>query len=173
MESDYYAPSEDTFLLAESVENYRGEAALEIAAGTGYVSNLLKEHFSLVVATDINPAALRKFPNSVDVVCCDSASAISNVNFDLIVLNPPYLPSDKIEDITVDGGPDGVEVTLRFMRDAIRLLKPMGSILFVSSSLAKHELITDYLRANNFHTEIVRKRRIGFEELLVIRAVRN
>ena len=170
--NDYYRPSDDTFLLAECVKNFSGEGALEIAAGTGYISNLLKEKFSSVVATDIDPDALREAGKSVLLVCCDSASAIVNVAFDLIVINPPYLPSQGMHDLAVDGGKDGVEVTLKMLDDAIRLLKYNGTILFVTSSLANYNTLFAYLQKLGYKTDIVGRKKFTFEELLVIRGKR-
>ena len=170
--NDYYRPSDDTFLLAECVKNINGENALEIAAGMGYISNLLKEKFSSVVATDIDPDAIREADKSVLLVCCDSASAIANVVFDLIVINPPYLPSQGIHDLAVDGGKDGVEVTLKMLNDAIRLLKYNGTIMLVTSSLANYNTLFAYMQKLGYKTDIVGKKKFAFEELLVIQCKR-
>ena len=137
--NDYYRPSNDTFLLAECAQNFGGESALEIARGTGYISNLLKEKFRSVVATDIDHDAIREVDKSILLVCCDSASAIANIMFDLILINHPYLPSQGIHDLAVDGGKDGIAVTLKMLEDAIRLLRHNGTILLVTSSLANYD----------------------------------
>lgn len=170
--NDYYRPSDDTFLLAEYAQNFSGESALEIAAGTGYISNLLKHKFSFVVATDINPEAIREADKSILQVCCDSASAIVNVTFDLIVINPPYLPSQGISDVAVDGGKDGIEVTLKMLEDAIRLLKRDGTILLVTSSLANYDELLTYLHKLGCKTDIVGKKKLDFEELYIIQGRR-
>lgn len=170
--NDYYRPSDDTFLLAEYAQNFSGENALEIAAGTGYISNLLKDKFSCVVVTDINPEAIREADRSILQVCCDSASAIVNITFDLIVINPPYLPSQGIGDVAVDGGKDGIEVTLEMAEDAIRLLKHDGIILLVTSSLANYDELLTYLRKLGCKTDIVGKKKLDFEELYVIQGKR-
>ncbi|MGH9877981.1 MAG: methyltransferase, partial [Nitrososphaerales archaeon] len=110
--NDYYKPSEDTFLLAECLRDASGRTAMEIGTGSGYLSELLAKRFSTVVATDIDMDAIRQAKERVkDVtfVCCDSSYAITNMKFDLIVMNPPYLPSNEIMDMTVDGGEDGIE----------------------------------------------------------------
>ena len=59
--------------------------------------------------------------------------------FDLIVANPPYIPSDELRSLpaevgrfepalALDGGPDGLEVARRIWRDAPRWLRPGGKI---------------------------------------------
>jgi release factor glutamine methyltransferase len=170
--NDYYRPSDDTFLLAECAKNFSGDSALEIAAGTGYISNLLKKKFNSVVATDIDPDALREAGKSVLSVCCDSASALANVVFDLIVINPPYLPSQGIHDLAVDGGKDGIEVTLNMLDDAIRLLKYNGTILVVTTSLANYNKLFAYMQKLGYKTDIVGRKKFTFEELLVIQGKR-
>ncbi|MFQ5940173.1 MAG: HemK2/MTQ2 family protein methyltransferase [Nitrososphaerales archaeon] len=170
--NDCYRPSDDTFLLAGYVEIFSGERALEIAAGTGYLSNLLKEKFSSVVATDVNPDAIREVDKSIHLVCCDSASAVVNFKFDLIVINPPYLLSQSIEDVAVDGGKDGTEVTLKMLEDAIRLLKCNGTILFVTSSLANYNKLLAYIRKRGYKTDIVATKKFDYEQLFVIEAKR-
>lgn len=153
--NDYYKPSEDTFLLAECLQNLSGENAMEIGTGSGYITNLLKESFKKVVATDIDLGAIkeaRKKAKNVLFICCDSSSAITNVAFDLVVVNPPYLPSDTIGDVTVDGGKYGIEVTLQMVKDAKRLLKHEGRILIVTSSLANYDLLVNKLREVGNHS---------------------
>ncbi|MEM2761051.1 MAG: methyltransferase [Nitrososphaerales archaeon] len=172
MNSTYYKPSDDTFLLAEFVENLRGKSALEIAAGSGYISKILKENFISVVATDIDPSALKEARRKADlVVCCDSASAINAV-FDLIVINPPYLPSDEINDLAVDGGKGGIEVTVKMLDDAIRLLKDSGMILLVTSTLADYGALVSHMNDLGLITDTVEKRKLDFEEILLIKAKR-
>lgn len=169
-ENDYYKPSDDTFLLAECVKNLSGDNALEIAAGTGYISDLLRKKFNVVVATDLNFNALKEANKSISLVCCDSISAIKNIMFDLIVINPPYLPSKKIDDLSVDGGKDGIEVTLKMLEDARELIKDNGTIFVVTSSLAKYDGLLKHMRKLGYRTEVIARKKLDFEELLVISA---
>ncbi|MGH9909266.1 MAG: HemK2/MTQ2 family protein methyltransferase [Nitrososphaerales archaeon] len=171
--NNYYRPSDDTFLLAECVQKFKGESALEIAAGSGYISNVLKENFRLVIATDIDLDATRAARNKANLlVCCDSASAITNTMFDLVVINPPYLPSQQINDITVDGGRDGIEVSLKMLCDAVRLLKNDGVILLVTSSLANYTSLLTHMQKLGFKADIIGRKKLDFEELFVIQARR-
>jgi len=48
-ESEPYPPSEDTFFLADYIKNEKGECALDIGTGSGYLAALLEKSFSLVV----------------------------------------------------------------------------------------------------------------------------
>jgi len=171
--SNYYKASDDTFLLADCVRNLKGESVLEIAAGPGYVSNILKENFRLVISTDIDYYAIKEGKGkSTLLVCCDSASVITNIMCDLVVINPPYLPSQQIDDVTVDGGKDGIETTLRMLEDAVRLLKTNGVIMFVTSSLANYNGLLLHMRELGFRTNIAGRKKLDFEELFVIEAKR-
>ena len=55
-----YPPSEDTFFLADYVKNTKGQSALDVGTGSGYLSALLEKSFSFVVATDISFSVLKK-----------------------------------------------------------------------------------------------------------------
>lgn len=170
-ENNYYKPSDDTFLLAECVQHVRGENALEIGVGSGYVSELLAKNFDLVVATDMDLNAIKEAKDKVDLlVCCDSASAIVNVAFDLVVINPPYLPSPEIRDLAVDGGACGIEVAMKMLADAIRLLKDTGTIMFVTSSLSDYNQLLQYVHKSGYATEVIARRNFDFEELFVVKA---
>jgi len=59
-ESEPYPPSEDTFFLADYIKNEKGECALDIGAGSGYLAALLEKSFSLVVGTDLSFNVLKK-----------------------------------------------------------------------------------------------------------------
>ena len=58
-ESEPYPPSEDTFFLADYIKNEKGDTALDIGSGSGYLTKLLTESFSFVVGTDINFQVLK------------------------------------------------------------------------------------------------------------------
>lgn len=53
-------PAEDSFFLADYLENKQGRSALDIGTGSGIIAKTLSKNFSLVVATDINIFALKK-----------------------------------------------------------------------------------------------------------------
>jgi len=164
-----YKPSDDTFLLAECIKDLSGDYALDICTGSGYIASILSKNFKYVFATDIDINALlyaKMLYNNIQFICCKGASCL-NRKFDLITLNPPYLPSNEIEDITIDGGKEGVEVTLDIMSDCIRLMHNYTRMLIVSSSLAN---INKILNLKDFKCKIIRSKRIGFEDIVIIEA---
>ncbi len=169
----YYKPSEDTFLLAECLQSVSGRSAMEIGTGSGYISEWLTKHFKTVVATDVDPDTVRhakELVEGVEFVCCDSSSAITNIEFDLIVMNPPYLPSEGIKDVAVDGGKDGIEISTRMVTDSLRLLHKDGKILMVVSSLANYRLMMERLHDLGLKTDIIGERKLAFEEIMVLQA---
>lgn len=75
--------------------------------------------------------------NRAHVLCGDWASAIDS-RFDLVVSNPPYIPSDDIPGLApevrqhdphraLDGGADGLESYRRIIGELHRLLTPRGT----------------------------------------------
>jgi release factor glutamine methyltransferase len=100
-----YAPSDDTFLLADCIRQYSGRRALEIGVGSGLLLDILEKNFAYVAGSDIDLQALQhckqqKIPSAhVLLVCCDAGSAFGTGKFDLIVSNPPYLPNDDNNNI--------------------------------------------------------------------------
>lgn len=166
--SETYAPSEDTFLLASVLEKERGQSSLEIGTGSGYLAEILQKNFPFVVATDIDFEALRDV-GVQNKICCDAAGPLAQ-KFDLVVCNLPYLPSDGVVDRTVDGGAKGLEVPLKILNSAIDCVNAGGMLLFLTSSLAEYEKLLDLVTSRGFSASIVAKKKLFFEELIVVRA---
>lgn len=100
------------------------------------------------VATDINLDALRiargnaehnQLAHRAHFVACDYAAALAD-GFDLIVSNPPYIPSADIADLDIevrdhdplralDGGRDGFDAYRIIAPEAVRLLHPGGALV--------------------------------------------
>ena len=165
-----YLPSDDTFLIADCIKQYHGQWALE-------------KNFINVVGSDISLHALEhcKSRTTTMLVCCDAASAFAG-SFDLIVSNPPYLPDEnnntdnydhhcnKIKDLTVHGGPAGIETTIHFIDSALPLLAQDGKMLFVVSSLANIADLYSLLatETKRMHKKVLKEKRLFYETLSVI-----
>jgi len=167
---DEYPPSEDTFFIASNIENEKGMSALDVGSGSGYLTKLLSEKFSFVVGTDINFDVLKnqtyKTPN---LVCCNGSDAL-NVEFDLIVCNLPYLATDEILDIATDGGLDGFEIPKKIFDSVIGCVKKGGKFIFVTSSLSNYQKLIDYAQKLGLNTKIIAKKKLFFEELILVEA---
>ncbi|MDO9324800.1 MAG: class I SAM-dependent methyltransferase [Methanoregula sp.] len=177
--SQVYQPEADTFLLLESAkkELRPGERVLEIGTGSGFISRELAK-VSGVVATDINPHAVlcARCPG-VDVVRSNLFAGIRGT-FDLILFNPPYLPTqpeERIDDwleYALDGGETGRMVIERFAADVGRVLAPDGRILLLISSLTGLSEVNDLFSQYGFTVSVASRQEIEDEVLFVLRIVR-
>ena len=180
-----YLPSDDTFLLADCIKHYKGNWALEIGVGSGFLLGILEKNFAHVAGSDIDFEALRhskqKISSKALLVCCDAAEAFgANTElllFDLVVSNPPYLPNPNkfdhasIWDKTIHGGPTGIETTLHFIDSALPLLARDGMMLFVISSLAQNEYLSnleDVVEKKKIQMSVLKEKRLFYETLSII-----
>lgn len=165
-----YTPAEDTFFFAGYVERERGHAALEIGAGSGYLTRILEGNFALTVGTDIDFGSLNGQQDKIkNPVCCDGASALYG-KFDLVICNLPYLPSDKVVDRAIDGGAEGLLIPLGIVLSAKGCLRPGGRMLLLTSSLANYGKLVKEIESMSFAVKIIGKKRMFFEELIVLEA---
>ena len=145
-----YEPAEDSFLLADAAlkEAKPGMRILEIGTGSGFVSAVLLANLKDIqlVATEINPHAARcAKANGVEVIRTDLFRGVRpqspETRFDLILFNPPYLPTSKEEKVpgwlnyAFDGGTSGRETLDRFLDEVRDYLRPGGKILVLISSI--------------------------------------
>ena len=86
LKNDEYPPSEDTFFVANNIENEKGRCTLDIGSGSGYLTKLLCQNFSLVIGTDINYKVLQNQSSykTDNLICCNSSDALK-IKFDFIV----------------------------------------------------------------------------------------
>ncbi|MDI6888512.1 MAG: class I SAM-dependent methyltransferase [Methanocellales archaeon] len=169
-----YKPAEDSFLMVEAVlkELRPSDRVLEIGAGSGIVSAFIKDRAS-VIAIDISPCAVKCAKlNGIDVIRADLFDGIKG-RFDLIVFNPPYLPSgEKIGDwldFAWDGGEDGQATINRFLRQVKDCLTENGRFLLLVSSLSGVDAIMERMTSLGFIVEELLSERYFFERLVVLR----
>ena len=164
-------PAEDTIFFANYLQNEKGENALDIGTGSGYLANVLLPNFEVVVATDINFEATKKVHDLIkNCICCHSAEPLI-MKFDLVVCNLPYLPSEEITDPSVDGMDEGVLVPLQIIKSAKNVIKKGGKMLFLTSSLAHYKKLLEETGSLGFFAKIVATKKMFFEELILVQAV--
>jgi release factor glutamine methyltransferase len=179
-ERDVYEPAADTELLVRSIRLRQGERVLEIGTGTGIIAIHCAKHGCHVTATDVVAEALElarenAVQNTVEVDLRegDMFDPVEG-RFDVIVFNPPYLPTapedrtDSPLDKALDGGPDGTEVTVRFLEQLSRFLAADGRAYIVVTSLQDGSKIDEALHR---HHLVARKRdseKFDFETLSVL-----
>lgn len=173
-------PRQDTETLAELVlrenpeENIR---LLDLCTGSGClaVSLAVLGGYEEVDAGDISPDALevaeengRRLGGNVHFVESDLFSALDpGKAYDVIVSNPPYIPTEVIEGLepevrdyeprmALDGSGDGLAFYRRLAAESPSHLKP-GGRLYLEIGWDQGESVEDLLRENGFEDiEVVR-----------------
>jgi HemK-related putative methylase len=169
-----YEPREDSYLLQKFVKKYARGLVLDVGTGSGIqaVAAAGKPGVEKVLAVDIDRKVILQNQKAIDnkKIVFRASDLFSNVKqgFDTIIFNPPYLPSVKVRDITVDGGRKGYEVIERFLQDASEHLEPEGSILLLFSSLTKKDKVDEIISDCAFVPELLEEKYLGgFETLYV------
>jgi release factor glutamine methyltransferase len=171
-----YQPEADTYLLLEVSrrEVKPGDRVLEVGTGSGTIAAGLPGG-ARVTATDINPHAVQCARHQgVEVVRADLFDGIRGP-FDLVLFNPPYLPTqpeERIDDwleYALDGGESGRAVIERFLERVGGILSPGGRVLLLISSLTGLSAVTGLLEQKGFRVEIVESRVVEDETLYVLR----
>ena len=185
MLNDYYmySPSEDTYFMEDILTNYRGKSALEVGIGSGYLTRLLCTNFEFVVGTDIDINSILYAKNnnltnfSNKLLVCSDLSLPLKCKFDLIISNPPYLPTefDNLGDATVYGGKKGIEFTIRLLRSIQRQLDERGKIVIMRSTLSDLKKMDAFIDKFFLINKIIAKKKFFFEslEILELSGIRN
>lgn len=155
-----YLASDDSNLIRRVLKRYSGECCLEIGAGNGGNLLELEKTFELAVGTE-----LLRPERASNLVLADRATCFRNSVFDLVALNPPYLPSNRIEDITIDGGRDGIEVPLSFLEEAIRVVKPTGKVVMLLSNYNPLEKFKEICAENGLKMTLIESEDLFYERL--------
>ena len=167
-ESNTYQPAEDTFFLADHIEDEKGKTALDIGTGTGFLAKILSGSFDLVIGTDLNINSLRQQAAPIrNRICCNAADVFSK-KFDLIICNLPYLATDEIIDIATDGGTEGFEIPSQIIKSALPCLNKSGKFIFVTSSLSNYQKLINMVNSEGFRARILARKKLFFEDLILV-----
>jgi release factor glutamine methyltransferase len=175
---DVYEPAEDTFLLLRSALEEVGpeDRVLEMGCGRGMISKRLVSLSRNVLATDVNPSAVRSLRRAgIEVVQADLFCGL-RPNFDLVIFNPPYLPTAEDEvlkgllNFAFDGGVTGRDTINRFLEMLNDHLDPKrGRALLLISSLSGPSEVAEKAREVGLSVKVVAREKHFFEELFVLR----
>jgi release factor glutamine methyltransferase len=115
-------------------------------------------------------AALARLP--LRVMRGNLLAPVSGRSFDLVLSNPPYVPSPDADcprrgaARSWDAGYDGRLLLDRICRDAPALLRPGGVLLLVQSALSGAEETLRLLRAAGLNADVVEHRSIAVGPVL-------
>ena len=173
LKNDEYTPSEDTFFMVDNIKNEKGNFALDVGSGSGYLTKLLSENFLFVVGTDINCEVLKhQTYKTNNLICCNGSDALK-IKFDFIVCNLPYLATDGILDIATDGGAEGFEIPKKIFDSVIDNMAKNAKFVFVTSSLSNYQKLIEYAQKLGLKTRIIAKKKLFFEELILVESTNN
>lgn len=188
---EVYQPAEDSIMVARTLAKQIAESKkqkldiLDIGTGTGIIGIIASrsKKVSSVNFVDIDKKALllakqnwkdnKKGINTKAVfVKSDLFSKIKG-KFDFVVFNAPYLPDDesgktrKLSNAW-DGGKEGIDVSIRFIRGVRGHLKKNGKALLVASSFSSLKKLRRFVRLSGFQCKAVAKEHIFFEDIVVL-----
>jgi release factor glutamine methyltransferase len=170
---DALVPRPETELLAgwalELLPPSRHPLVIDVGTGSGCIAcALASERADLrVIALDVAPRAVALaranvavlgLTDRVTVEISDLFAALRAQSADLIVSNPPYLPTGLIASLApevrhydprlaLDGGPDGLVVIRRLVDAAPRWLAPDGRLVLETAGGDQVRAVADLMRA--------------------------
>ena len=192
---DVLIPRMDTEVLVDAVKDaltgqMMNARVLDLCCGSGCIACAIARELpaTKAVAVDISPSALQVCRENVtrhrlnSRVLCMQADALGTPptgigQFDIVVSNPPYIPSTEILTLdpsvrdhepvwALDGGEDG----LKFYRGIIRywkyVLKP-GGLLFLEVGEGQADEVSEMLLSAGFEETRIRKDSAGTDRVVI------
>ena len=166
--------------------------AIDLGTGSGCIAcALASERPDLdVIAVDVSPAAAAVARDNaqalglaarVGVVAADLLDGVRDLGADLIVSNPPYLPSALVPELApevriheprlaLDGGADGLALIRRIATTARRYLRPSGALAVETAGGDQTEAAAALLRAAGWDRVAVRADLVGIDRFVAGRA---
>jgi release factor glutamine methyltransferase len=187
-------PRPETELLVEEALKVPGsKLILDIGTGSGCIAVALAKNLSdaRIVATDISKeaietarenAGLHGVADRIEFVLANIAPwrvfEAEGRRFDLIVSNPPYIPSDEFPNLqpevrdfeprkALDGGLDGLEVIRRILEEAPGFLRP-GGLLLLEIGEGEADLLQN-LKTETLLLQGFKKDYGGVERILILK----
>lgn len=190
-----YQPQYDSRLLVDTMQRtgiVLGRRVLDLCTGSGFVAIAAAEMgCASVTALDICPHAVRFSRENalgagveVDVRQGSWTRAFDFAPFEVVVSNPPYVPTPPINETgdtdvisaaagpswAWNAGPDGRLVLDPLCESATKLLCRGGSLLLVQSAFADVQRSLESLRSTGLDAKVVASQWIPFGPVLSARA---
>jgi release factor glutamine methyltransferase len=187
-----YRPQEDSRLLVDAMYEsglIAGRRVLDLCTGSGFVAVAAAEMAcASVTAFDICPHAVRCSRDNaavagveIDVREGSWIEALECAPFDLMVSNPPYVPTPPDDDTALIGGSAGPSWAWNAGADGRLVLDPLcaaapkllcdgGTLLLVHSALAGVQQSLDSLKWAGMDAEVTATKWIPFGPVMTARA---
>jgi release factor glutamine methyltransferase len=162
-----FAPRSDAGVLLDAgLPRVRGDV-LDLCAGSGVVALTAARYARTVVAADVSRAAVAAIRanalvngRSVEVRRGDLFAAVGSRRFDVILTNPPYVPTPPgtarvLGARAWEGGPRGRDVLDRLCAGAPDHLRRGGELLIVQSALADVDRTLALLRRGGLTADVI------------------
>nr|WP_296766754.1 HemK2/MTQ2 family protein methyltransferase [Rhodococcus sp. (in: high G+C Gram-positive bacteria)] len=187
VDADVYTPQADSYLLLSAMDKARitsGSRVLDLCTGSGVVAmNAATCGAREVIAVDIEPAAVRCAKAAaadaglaIEVVHGGLVDALALAPFDVVLCNPPYVPSSDHEvqkdslSSAWNAGRDGRRVLEPLCANMASLLTPGGIALIVHSEFAGITTSLRQLRNAGLTATVVKRKTIPFGPVMRSRA---
>ncbi|MGC8547510.1 MAG: HemK2/MTQ2 family protein methyltransferase [Candidatus Micrarchaeia archaeon] len=184
-----YEPAEDSFLalkaMSKAISELRDNAhasVLDMGCGTGLIGlyaaksrlvekALLADKSGIAVKLAEENIALNKLESKAKAIRSDLFSSITGF-FDIIVFNAPYLKAEegepKEEAEMLSGGKEGVELSVRFLKEAKKHMKQDAVTILVTSSLSNMEILYNSISNLGYSIKGKISEHFFFEEITAI-----
>jgi len=178
-----YEPAEDSFLFAENLSANRGDHVLDLGTGCGILGAVAAAKAARVVATDINPYAVRCARNNARLnhvldkmlfVQGDLFAPLkTEEKFDLMLFNAPYLPAEYREgDSWLErawaGGASCRQVMDRFISESPTYMEPSGRVLLLQSTLSDLGETLNGFGEGGLRARVMAKQNLPFFESVIL-----
>ncbi len=191
---EVFIPRPETEILVEAaieelkVRRLENISLLDIGTGCGCIAISLAKLLPIerVTATDKSYDALKCAKENaklnkvkINFLECNLFPPLSNGHYDLIVSNPPYIPTAEIDllqrevrrepRIALNGGNDGLDFYRTIIRDAAYYLCENGSLIF-EMGLGQRKAIEDMaVKSGNFYLNRVLYDYNKIERIIVLK----
>lgn len=170
-----WAPSIDTFIMCSALHKLdlsSVKKATEIGCGSGLAGKYLLEKLDSKASIDLVDIDHRSIrcaqeaikSNRVAYHVQKAQDFMKNKQFDLVISNPPYLPSPNGEERPPFGG----TALMKFLiNNAESFLAPKGRLILLRSSIDIEAIKTKQL-GKNFKTRVIKQREVPLKVTSVL-----
>lgn len=186
--ADVLIPRHDTELLITVAMTRQPDArtVLDIGTGSGCIAVSLVKQLpkAMVTATDISEAALAVARRNaethgavIEFLGGSLFAPVTGRSFDLIVSNPPYIPTADIGTLdqevrdydpvtALDGGSDGLDIYRLLIPAAVEHLNPGGWLLLETGAGQSRDVIRLFMLTGSFNEPITALDTGGIERVV-------